>query len=277
MLSPELRYLCIKIARKLYDDAFASLTTEQQEKVIDQAQQAFAIGLAALSSTDAQGIELPEDRLLHAVTEIQGRYPNAALCAQDLMANGLNMEDLRCALAHELKLELLMEKVGQRAADVTELDVRLYYHLQKRRFEVPERRAVRHILITVNPEFAENTPQKAQQRLLQIRQQLRDGIQDFATLAMQHSECPSAMQGGLLGVVPQGTLFPTLDAALFRMSKGDISDVLESELGLHILCCEEIHLAGRIPLHEAWDAIHKRLTKRRQENCQRIWLAKLVE
>ncbi|MDD5462304.1 MAG: peptidylprolyl isomerase [Methylococcales bacterium] len=59
-------------------------------------------------------------------------------------------------------------------------------------------------------------------------------------LALKHSECPTALQGGVSGIVPRGKLCPELDAALFSIKAGEISEIVESEIGFHLVLCQQI-------------------------------------
>jgi peptidyl-prolyl cis-trans isomerase C len=97
----------------------------------------------------------------------------------------------------------------------------------------------------------------------------------FEQFAKRHSECPTAMQGGRLGDVKRGQLYQELDSVLFSMQQGEISDIVETELGLHILYCEKIRPAKRMPLSKAYPRIREHLQERHRRNCQKAWLAKL--
>ncbi|WP_006787652.1 nitrogen fixation protein NifM [Thiorhodospira sibirica] len=270
-----LMYLRMKAALEQYGRPWSVLDAAQQAKVAAQADKAYALGCRALATPLAHRVTLPAEAVSQAVAEIQQRYPEKQPFYDDLKAHGLDVAGLHDALTHELRVQAVLERVSAQAAEVHELELRLYYQRQMHRFEAPERRTVRHILITINPQFAENTPEHAQQRIQQIREAIMQQGKDFAELAGRHSECPSSLQGGLLGTVPQGTLYPELEAVLFTLEAGQISEAVCSEVGLHLLYCEQIHPAGRIPFSEAREVIKTRLTQRRQQNCQRLWLAAL--
>ncbi len=153
----------------------------------------------------------------------------------------------------------------------------LFYYMHKDKFSQPETRTARHILITINDEFAENARDAVLEKMAAIRKRVTAKPKRFAEQAMKHSECPTAMNGGLLGKLPKGQLYPELDAVLFNMNDGGISDVVESELGLHILYCEQIHPAGPVSFKEAEPRIREKLTKRRMRMCQKSWLSELKE
>jgi peptidyl-prolyl cis-trans isomerase C len=111
-----------------------------------------------------------------------------------------------------------MQRVGTYAEPITEIDERLFYELHRERFQTPEHRAARHILITVNDDYPENARDAARARIERIAADLKGHIERFGELARRYSECPTATQDGNLGLVRPGQLFPQLDQCLFRLA-----------------------------------------------------------
>ncbi|MBK7954464.1 MAG: peptidylprolyl isomerase [Candidatus Accumulibacter sp.] len=66
---------------------------------------------------------------------------------------------------------------------------------------------LRHILVTIHEQLADNQRQPARDRIEAIRSRLLKEPQRFAEQALKHSECPTAINGGLLGSVPRGQLY----------------------------------------------------------------------
>ena len=145
--------------------------------------------------------------------------------------------------------------------------------------ELRERRTARHLLITVNDDFAENRRDLARARIEQLAEQMQGPAggraQRFESLARQHSECPTALEGGRLGEVVPGQLYPALDAALFALGSGEIGGPVESELGFHLLLCERIQPGRSIPFTQARPQIRALLEERGRRNCQKAWIGGL--
>lgn len=142
-------------------------------------------------------------------------------------------------------------------------DAELFYRLNPEHFTRPERRTVRHILITFN------TPaerQQAERQLKELSARLRAGA-DFAEVALRHSQCPTALEGGLIGSVPRGQLFPQLDAALFSLQTGELSAIVETEIGLHLVRCDAILPPDTIPFEQVRERIIKALNKHRHHGA----------
>ena len=126
-----------------------------------------------------------------------------------------------------------------------------YYEANKYKYTNVEKSArARHILIKVDAVADEATKAAARARIEQLLAQARAGA-DFAALAAGNSEDPgSAQKGGDLGYNPRGVMVPAFDEATFALSPGQISDVVETEFGFHIIKLEGFR-EGTVSLEEA--------------------------
>ena len=110
-------------------------------------------------------------------------------------------EGLRKSLYRELLFDSVMQRVAANSAEVNELDVHLFYEMHHDRFQTPESRVASHVLITINPDFPENTREAALARIQEVVRKLAGRANRFEEFARRYSECPSAMEGGKLGEV----------------------------------------------------------------------------
>ncbi|MCY4441078.1 MAG: SurA N-terminal domain-containing protein, partial [Deltaproteobacteria bacterium] len=166
----------------------------------------------------------------------------------------------------KVKARYLAYRVMDFAAEVevSDEDVRAYYDVYRdRRFRIRE--AVKFSQIYL-PAPAEGTSpedkEAARQQLEEVLKEAREGA-DFAELAKQHSKDESAAQGGDMGFVGKGQLVPALDTALFALETGEVSEVLESAFGLHLLKAVEKQEAGVRELEEAREEIVEALKNER--------------
>ena len=144
---------------------------------------------------------------------------------------------------------------------VSDTEVEIFYRLHRRRLRSVETRVLRHILITLNDDYPDNRRPQVQSRLAAIRETLLDAPEDFAAAALQHSECPTALNGGLLGTVPRGSLYPELEPVAFALQAGELSAIAESPMGLHLLLCEVINAPRELSLAEASPFIRRQLER----------------
>lgn len=156
---------------------------------------------------------------------------------------------------------------------VGDADVEIFYLLNRARFEKPETRTLRHILVTINETLPGSERAAARAKIAAILARLRQEPARFAEQALKHSECPTALNGGLLGTLPRGKLYAELDAVAFALPAGGISDGVESPVGFHILLCESIDAPRAVPLAEARERIRAHLAASRRRRLQQSWVA----
>ena len=277
LIESDVAYLALKAAQKLYGKAPDALQSIEFDRVQAVAQQQHLVETRVLAAPEARDAMVPPTTLEAAMQEIRGRYASEEEFAGDLASNGLDEASFATALEREMKVEAILEKVGTRAAKISDMDVELYYQYHPEQFRRPETRLVRHILITINDTIAENTRSEAHKRIAILATRLAKEPQRFEEQALKHSECPTALDGGKLGDLPRGKLFPELDSALFDMKAGEVSSVLESELGFHILRCDAITEAGVLGYDQAKQHIRKLMEQKRKRVCQQAWVKQLLE
>jgi peptidyl-prolyl cis-trans isomerase D len=139
-------------------------------------------------------------------------------------------------------------------------DVKAYYEQNAAKYRQEEQRQASHILIKFE-EKADRAALKAKaEDLLKLA---RAPGADFAALAKKNSQDPgSAVQGGSLGSFARGAMVKAFEAAVFAMKPGDISDVVESEFGYHIIKLTGITPAKVRTLDEVRPEIEKEWTRR---------------
>ena len=272
----ELAYLMLRTSLERFKKPTIELGDDEFAFTLDQARKQYAIETRVLTSPEAGRVNVPEDQVKQSLDNILAKYETSEAYEADLERNGMDREGFEQSVRRELRIEAAMELAGSRAATINDIEVKIYYYMHLEKFQRPETRTARHILITINPEYPENTREQAQKRAQKILDKLKGKPKRFEELAQKHSECPTAMHGGLLGKVPRAHLYPELDKTLFKMRENGISDLIESEIGFHILWCESVHSAGVISLKEVYPRILELLQKRRQRICQKYWLQQLA-
>jgi nitrogen fixation protein NifM len=270
-------YLALKAAQKLYGKPPSALQPDESGRVQNMAQKQYEMETRVLATPEARDVMVPPSTLEAAMQEIRGRYQGEEEFAGDLVRNGLNETTFAAALEREMKVEAILEKVGTRAERVSDMDVDLYYQYHPEQFRRPETRLARHILITINDTIAENTRNEARKRIDAIAARVKKEPDRFEEQALKHSECPTALEGGKLGDLPRGKLFPVLEKALFELMAGEVSGVLESELGFHILRCDAITEAGVLGYDQAKHHIRKVMEQKRKRACQQAWVKGVLQ
>ncbi|MGB3210306.1 MAG: SurA N-terminal domain-containing protein [Desulforhopalus sp.] len=167
----------------------------------------------------------------------------------------------------EIKLKYLAftyENIGQKIP-IDQSKIEEYYQNNIDAYQIPEERHARHILFkageTDSAERHEEQAQKAEEILALAR---KGG--DFDALAREYSEGPSKDSGGDLGFFSAGRMVPAFDEAVFVMQPGDISDVVKTQFGYHIILLEEIQPAATRALEEVTAEITATLQQKEAES-----------
>ncbi|PLX37426.1 MAG: nitrogen fixation protein NifM [Hyphomicrobiales bacterium] len=267
----------MRASLSLFEKCFDELTDEEKWLARQEAQKSSEIEALILASPEAAGVIITPEMLDQTMAEVQSRYDGRKAFKQDLKRNGLKIKDLRHALERELMVEAVLEKVAASAPTASDADIRAWYDRHPQKFQRPETRTVRHILITINEDIPENQRETALATINDIHAKCNGASDQFQNLALIHSECPSALEGGLLGRVPRGKLYTALDKALFNMDEGTTSPVLETETGFHILYCEKIHPSDIVGYDEAAPQIKQAMDKKLRQKSQTLWLSALMK
>lgn len=155
-----------------------------------------------------------------------------------------------------------------RGIRLNEADVRAYYEQNQASQASKEERRARHILLTVVADAPAADKAKVRQQADALLAQLRQSPNKFAELAKQHSQDPgSATQGGDLGFFARGAMVKPFEDAVFGLKQDQISDVVESEFGLHIIQLTEVRQPAAQPFEQVRATLEQDL-KRQQAQRQ---------
>jgi parvulin-like peptidyl-prolyl isomerase len=142
------------------------------------------------------------------------------------------------ALREYTRKDLLISKFveSEIAAKITvrEEDALAFYSKNPDKFLRSETVKASHILIGVDAKASAEEKKKALKKAEDLHKELAGGA-DFATLAKANSSCPSSQQGGDLGFFGKGQMVPSFEKAVFALKPGEISDVVETQFGYHII------------------------------------------
>ena len=203
-------------------------------------------------------INVPEGQLEQEVElawqDVVARFGSEISTARALEAEGLTMAEYRATQREEVHKSLLLERYVQarrgegRVLPVEERAMREFFDLERENLgERPATMTFEQVVIGPRP--SDSVRAQAREEALEIRAQLDSG-EDFAELARRFSDDPgSAQRGGELGWVRRGVMVEEFEEATFRLGRRDISDVVETNFGAHVIQVEQIRGAERLVRH----------------------------
>ena len=160
-------------------------------------------------------------------------------------AQGGNFEEALEQFQQRMAMEQFMETQWAGKVDVNDQDVQAYYDEHPAEFTTAEKVQASHILIKPDTSDPNTDPNEAKAvartKIEGLLEQIKGGA-DFAELAKANSDCPSAEKGGDLGSFGAGQMVKPFSDAAFAMEPNEVSDIVETRFGYHV-----IKLTGRTP------------------------------
>ncbi len=185
-----------------------------------------------------------------------------------LKAYGTDFSEYQKDMRKKIMFEKLMEdQFNSKVVKPTDEQVKTYYDQNIQQFQEPEKIHTKHILI--RPEDSNDPNQakakaKAKAKAEDILKKLKAGA-DFNDMAKQYSACPSSKQGGDLGTQPKGTFVPEFEKAAYALKPGQMTDVVETQFGFHIIKLIEHANANTVSFAQSKDMIAQLLTNEQKK------------
>lgn len=267
------RYSRLKLSLSLHQCLPWQQTEEQRRLFVIQLARQWKLERAISERAEQQGIRADEHGIMTAQYVLRTFFDDEPSWLAALQHAGIDDAGLLQALMHEATLTAVLDAVAGQAPPVSDGEVETWYQQNAHRFQQPEKRLAHHLLLVIDDAQADSTRVAVADRMAALQHRLQMAPRRFARLAARFSECPTALEGGKLGWIKRGMLYPELDAMLFSMQTDTLSPIVETAMGLHILWCEAIQPASEIPKAQALAQIREQWQETRRQQYLRQWLA----
>jgi peptidyl-prolyl cis-trans isomerase SurA len=264
---PELRRIAAQPAGPARERARAKALKASFDTIV--AEKLFAGQVASL------GIEVGDAEIDQVIEDVKRRnHLDDARLDQALVSQGLDRASYRKAVKRDLEsMRILSLKVRSRVK-VTDEDVKNYWQTHQREFAAGEEVRARHIFVATPASAGVEEEARARGLAEKALRRLRAG-EDFALVARQMSQGPSAAEGGELGWLRLGTVQPEVEKAAFALQPGQISDLVRTRTGFQILQVEQRRGGGVRPLEEVKEEIRDRMVNEQADTYRTQFIAEL--
>jgi parvulin-like peptidyl-prolyl isomerase len=249
----------------------------QQADMLRERARDQAIG-AKLLIDRAKQLELsvPGDRLDAKIDELAEDAGGREELEKRLAEQDMTIDSLQASIEEGCKVEMLIEQVCTEVPDPKEDEIKAHYEANAADYNKPERAEARHILIKPNSDSDEDKG-TARSRVEELRAKVVEGG-DFAELAESFSDCPSGKQGGgSLGWFGRGMMVPEFDEVVFEMAANDLSEVIETQFGYHLVQKTGKEEGSDASYSEAADQIRDLLRHSRRGEAVTAYVEELKE
>lgn len=192
----------------------------------------------------------------------KARFANPQDFTKAMKDMDMEEKDLRDYTRRDLIISNFIEKTIVPTVKVSEEDARKFYDQNLDKFTKPETVKASHILLGVAEKAGADEKKTAREKAEKLRKELAGGA-DFAALAKGNSTDSSSQKGGDLGYFGKGQMVPDFEKAAFALKPGEISEVVETRFGYHIIKLMEKKAAEKVEFKEARPRIEEYLKKQK--------------
>ena len=222
------------------------------------------------------GIKVTEEEVRQSIEDVkkQNNLSQEALVAA-LAGQGLSFDQYKAQIKSQLERLRLMSQEVRAKIQVGEKELQEYYAANPAKFGAEEQFRARHIFFRIGADAPADEIKKVMLTASNVLFEARNG-KDFAELARKYSDDPGAKtDGGDLGTFKKGEMLPEIEAAVSKMKPGEISDLVVTKAGIHIIKLEESSVGKPKPFDEVKKEIEDTLYRKKSEERFNQWLADL--
>ncbi len=204
--------------------------TKLEEKALEQ-----AIGAKLLlDRANELAIPVTGDQIDAEVQKVIEQVGGEENYKKALAAQNITEEVFKKELEKGARVNALVQQACAGVADPTEEEIEAFYKAHQAEYVKPHQVHCQHILVKSEEKDLPEAKSAAFEKIREIRERILSGG-DFAEEAKKHSDCPSGQEGGSLGWFGRGMMVPEFDKCAFEMKKGEVSDIVTTQFGYHII------------------------------------------
>ena len=204
------------------------------------------------------------------------QFPDKAKFKSILSSMNMTEAEIKSQWIRGMAVRQFIDKEIASKVKVSEKETKTYYDEHPDSFKRPEQVKASHILVKVDPKADKSKKAEARKRLEKIQERLQKG-EKFSALAKEASQCPSSSKGGDLGSFGRGKMAKPFEEAAFSLKPGQVSDIVETRFGYHLIKVLEKTPESTVPYKDAKGRIEKHLKKEKVQKEVSSYLEKVKE
>ncbi|MBN1366065.1 MAG: peptidylprolyl isomerase [Syntrophaceae bacterium] len=254
---------------------------KNKEVFIEQSKESFLQGLVdnILIEQEAKktgiSVTVKEEDVMAV---IQDMLDKQNLSLQDFLKNlaveGSSIEDVKKDIRSQIvRMRLLRREVKDKII-VSDAEIGEYYNKHRNEYEGKESVRIKQLLLKLPPNADETVKMKLKNEALHLRERIMKG-ESFDLLIAKYSQGPVAAQGGDVGFIKKGTIIPEVEAVAFSLSLEQVSEVIESSLGFHIINVIDKKGAGLKPIALVREEIKAKIEDEKLDKKFKEWISSI--
>ncbi|AEJ62274.1 PpiC-type peptidyl-prolyl cis-trans isomerase [Spirochaeta thermophila DSM 6578] len=249
-----------------YQQYGMEVSPEEEQKLREQVLDVLIGRLLLLQEAKRMGLSVDQAQVDAQIEQYKLQSGSEETFKNILAQAGYTEEEFREELSRAFLLQQVVDEKVTKHLSVSDEEARAYYDENPEQFEQPEQIRARHILIRLAPDASKEEEEAAYAKIHEVQEKLNQGA-DFAELAKTYSEGPSAPNGGDLGFFGKGQMVPAFEEAAFALEVNQVSDVVRTEYGLHLIQVTDRQEAGKASFEEVKDQLKEMLLQQKSSEA----------
>ena len=255
-MGPQLQYMKMQMNPTKYE--------ETKQNVYDNYVAQTIAKKVLLAKAKADGITVSPEKVEETITEIKANVPEGQSFEAVMAQAGLTEETLEKEIGDSLIIEELVGPIMTTDFVLSEADYNTFVEENKGKLAVPTSVQASHIFIAVGKDDTPEMKAEKKAKIVAIKKQLDEGTATFEELATEKSDCPSGKRaGGDLGKFSKGQMVPEFETVAYGLKDGEVSDIVETQFGYHIIKKTASFDAGLPPKEEIEKMAKKDITMKK--------------
>lgn len=233
--------------------------------LIEQAAKKAGPGIATVK--DEEVMDVIRDMLAKSKTSLEDY-------TKRLAEEGNSLDAVKKEIKSQMLRMRLLRREVQSKIMITDEEIGAYYDKHREDYEGKEAVRIKQIFLTAPADAGRLTRQRVKQQVEELRNRIVKG-ESFDAISAQYSQGPAAAQGGDIGYVEKGVILPEVEKAAFALPPGKLSDVIETELGYHLILVVDQRGAGLKPLSIVRNEIKAKIEEEKLAKKFEEWIEEL--
>lgn len=222
-------------------------------------------------------ITVGEEEIARSLEDLKKQNSLTDLQLEQLLKQqGLTPEEYRKRIKEQILGSRVVHMEVRSKAQVTDQEIEEYSRKHPGEYLFPEDVRIQQIVLLCDEEADPQTEEKAQIQARYVLDKLKAG-EDFAELAKKYSQDPSATEGGDLSYFKRGELLPPLEEAAFKLKSGEITPIVRTKYGFHILKVVEKREARMPSSTKLREEIKEKLFREKATKLHEEWIKELYK
>lgn len=237
---------------------------ERRDEILRKALDQLVTYTVLSQETKSRSISVSDAEVDGNLKQMQSQFPNEQEFKKGLAARGMSVEQLKADARIDMSITKMMDAEVATQPPPTDAQLREFYDKNPDKFKQDESVRASHILFRLDEKATDAGKKKVRAQAESVLKQAKGGA-DFAELAKKHSADGSAAQGGDLNFFPRGQMVPAFEQAAFSLKPGQISDIVTTQFGYHIIKVTDRKAASTVAFDDGKERIREFLTQQQKQ------------